>query len=67
MSKPDLSNLKADIAAGTYETPTKLDVALERLLDHQRALFSETISPPESAVDPRASGAFFSNEQEPSK
>lgn len=28
-----VSRLRAEIAAGTYETPAKLDVALDRLLD----------------------------------
>jgi negative regulator of flagellin synthesis FlgM len=28
-----VNNIRAQIAAGTYETPAKLDAALERLLD----------------------------------
>ena len=28
-----VSRIRAEIAAGTYETPGKLDVALDRLLD----------------------------------
>lgn len=28
-----VSRIRAEIAAGTYETPAKLDVALDRLLD----------------------------------
>jgi negative regulator of flagellin synthesis FlgM len=28
-----VNNIRAQIAAGTYETPAKLDVAVERMLD----------------------------------